>query len=35
VAYFVPDELTQKHLMDALARGVRVRLVHRSVKTFT
>ena len=24
VAYFVPDELTQKHLMDALARGVRV-----------
>lgn len=27
VAYFVPDELTQKHLMDALARGVRVRLV--------
>ena len=27
VAYFVPDELTQKHLMDALARGVRVRFI--------
>ncbi|KRD15273.1 cardiolipin synthase [Acidovorax sp. Root267] len=27
VAYFVPDELTHKLLMDALARGVRVRLV--------
>lgn len=27
VAYFVPDELTLKLLLDALARGVRVRLV--------
>ncbi|MFT4240815.1 MAG: phospholipase D-like domain-containing protein [Acidovorax sp.] len=27
VAYFVPDELTRKLLLDALARGVRVRLI--------
>jgi cardiolipin synthase len=27
VAYFVPDELTRKLLLDALARGVRVRMV--------
>ncbi len=27
VAYFVPDELTRKLLMDALARGVRVRFI--------
>ena len=27
VAYFVPDELTRKLLLDALGRGVRVRLV--------
>ena len=35
VAYFVPDELTQKHLMDALARGVRVRFITPGEHTDT
>ncbi|MDP3166009.1 MAG: phospholipase D-like domain-containing protein [Hydrogenophaga sp.] len=35
VAYFVPDELTQKLMMDALARGVRVRLVTPGEHTDT
>ncbi|WP_029413554.1 phospholipase D-like domain-containing protein [Acidovorax radicis] len=35
VAYFVPDELTHKLLMDALARGVRVRLVTPGEHTDT
>ncbi|MBV7453853.1 cardiolipin synthase B [Acidovorax sp. sif1233] len=35
VAYFVPDELTRKLLMDALARGVRVRLVTPGEHTDT
>ena len=35
MAYFVPDELTQKHLMDALARGVRVRFITPGEHTDT
>ena len=35
VAYFVPDELTQNLLMDALKRGVRVRLVTPGEHTDT
>ncbi|MCZ8220431.1 MAG: phospholipase D-like domain-containing protein [Acidovorax sp.] len=35
VAYFVPDELTHKLLMDALARGVRLRLVTPGEHTDT
>ena len=35
VAYFVPDELTQKLLMDALARGVRVRFITPGEHTDT
>lgn len=35
VAYFVPDDLTRKLLMDALARGVRVRLVTPGEHTDT
>lgn len=35
VAYFVPDNLTRKLLMDALARGVRVRLVTPGEHTDT
>ncbi|MBD9394434.1 phosphatidylserine/phosphatidylglycerophosphate/cardiolipin synthase family protein [Acidovorax sp. ACV01] len=35
VAYFVPDKLTHKLLMDALARGVRVRLVTPGEHTDT
>ena len=35
VAYFVPDDLTCKLLMDALARGVRVRLVTPGEHTDT
>jgi len=35
VAYFVPDELTHKLLMDALARGVRLRLVTPGPHTDT
>lgn len=35
VAYFVPDDLTLKLLMDALARGVRVRLVTPGEHTDT
>lgn len=35
VAYFVPDELTHKLLMDALARGVRIRLVTPGEHTDT
>lgn len=35
VAYFVPDDLTHKLLMDALARGVRVRLVTPGEHTDT
>ena len=35
VAYFVPDALTQKLLMDALARGVRVRLITPGEHTDT
>jgi len=35
VAYFVPDALTRKLLMDALARGVRVRLVTPGEHTDT
>ena len=35
VAYFVPDEMTQKHLMDALARGVRVRFITPGEHTDT
>ena len=34
-AYFVPDELTRKLLMDALARGVRLRLVTPGEHTDT
>jgi cardiolipin synthase len=35
VAYFVPDELTRKLLMDALARGVRVRFITPGEHTDT
>ena len=35
VAYFVPDDLTRKLLMDALARGVRVRLITPGEHTDT
>lgn len=35
VAYFVPDELTHELLMDALARGVRVRLITPGEHTDT
>lgn len=35
VAYFVPDDLTRKLLMDALARGVRLRLVTPGEHTDT
>ena len=35
VAYFVPDKLTHKLLMDALARGVRLRLVTPGEHTDT
>ena len=35
VAYFVPDDLTRKLLVDALARGVRVRLVTPGEHTDT
>ena len=35
VAYFVPDDLTRKLLMDTLARGVRVRLVTPGEHTDT
>lgn len=35
VAYFVPDDLTRKLMMDALARGVRVRLVTPGEHTDT
>ncbi len=35
VAYFVPDDLTRKLLMDALARGVHVRLVTPGEHTDT
>lgn len=35
VAYFVPDELTHQLLMDALARGVRIRLVTPGEHTDT
>lgn len=35
VAYFVPDDLTRKLLIDALARGVRVRLITPGENTDT
>lgn len=35
VAYFVPDELTRKLLLDALARGVRVRFITPGEHTDT
>ena len=35
VAYFVPDDLTRKLLMDALARGVRVRFITPGEHTDT